>query len=63
MADKPAPDKVPLTIYLSADVARRLMAMAESRKRPAADLAADLLDSNLPRTPSAGPQKGKIPYT
>jgi hypothetical protein len=62
MAEKSIADKYPLTIYLSADVAKRLMAVAESQKRTTADLAADLLDRNLPRLQPGGPTKGKIPY-
>lgn len=63
MAEKSIPEKLPLTIYLSADLAKRLMAAAEAQKRPATDLAADLLDRNLPRLQTGEPKKGKIPYT
>jgi hypothetical protein len=61
MAQPSGSDKIPLTLHLSADVARRLQLAAEARKRPAADLAAELLDRHLPRVPS-GEQKGNIPY-
>ena len=63
MAEKSMPEKFPLTIHLSAEVTKRLMVAAETQRRSAADLAADLLDRNLPRLPSAGQSKGKIPYT
>ena len=62
MTQPSAGEKIPLTVYLSPDVAKRLKAAAEAQKRPAADLAADLLDRHLPR-PQTGPQpKGVIPY-
>jgi hypothetical protein len=63
MAEKSSPEKFPLTIYLSPDVARRLQAVAEAQRQSPADLAADLLDRNLPRLPGSGSSKGKIPYT
>ena len=56
-------DKIPLTVNLSPELARRLMAASEAQKRPAADLAADLLDRYLPRLPASGQQKGNIPYS
>ena len=56
-------ERVPLTVYLSPDVAKRLKAASETQRRPAADLAADLLDRYLPRLPPAGQQKGSIPYS
>ncbi len=55
-------EKLSLTLHLPADVARRLMVAAETQKRSAADLAADLLDRYLPRPPTSGPKKGNIPY-
>ena len=55
MSEPQPPEKIPLTIYLSADVAGRLKLAAEARKRSAADLAADLLDHHLPRPQTAGP--------
>jgi hypothetical protein len=55
-------EKIPLTIYLSADVAKRLKAASETQRRPAAELAVDLLDRYLPRLPSSGQQKPNIPY-
>jgi len=54
--------KIRLTLELKADVARRLAAAAETQKRPAAELAAELLDRYLPRSPADGPKKGSIPY-
>ena len=62
MAQPTAGDRIPLTLQLPADVARRLMAAAETQKRAAADLAAELLDRYLPRLPGDGPKKGSIPY-
>jgi hypothetical protein len=55
-------EKIPLTIQLSPEVAKRLKAAAEAQKRPAADLAADLLDRHLPRPPTGGQPKAVIPY-
>jgi hypothetical protein len=55
--------KIPITLQLSADVAARLKTAAETQRRSAAELAADLLDRYLPKPPSAGPQKGNIPYS
>jgi hypothetical protein len=63
MAQPGSTEKVPLTLHLSADLARRLMVAAETQRRPAADLAADLLDRYLPRLPAPGAKKGNIPYS
>jgi hypothetical protein len=61
---QPAPgEKIPITVYLSPAVAQRLKAASETQRRPAPDLAADLLDRYLPRLPPAGQQKGNIPYS
>jgi hypothetical protein len=62
MPEKPPSDKVPLTLYLKAELAQRLQWQAETRNLPAADVAADLLDRYLPRNPP-GPKRGSIPYT
>jgi hypothetical protein len=62
MAEPIASGKIPLTLHLSSDVAVRLKLAAEKQKRPAADLAADLLDRHLPPMPTAGPKPGNIPY-
>lgn len=62
MAQQNTGEKVPLTIYLSADVARRLQLAAETRKRAAADAAAELLDRYLPRPQTGESKKGSIPY-
>ena len=51
-------DKIPVTLHLSADVAARLKMAAEAQKRPAADLAAELLDRHLPRPQTGGPKGG-----
>jgi hypothetical protein len=61
MADKSPDNKIPLTLHLPEDLAKRLQLAATSRKRPAAELVLDLLDRHLPQ--SGGEQrKGKIPY-
>jgi hypothetical protein len=58
------PDEmIPLTIQLSADVAKRLKLAAEAKRLSAADLVADLLDRHLPRLPAGGQPKANIPYT
>ena len=61
MAESSTPEKLALTIQLPLDVAKRLMAVAESKKRSAAQVALELLDRNLARL--SDPSKGKIPYT
>jgi hypothetical protein len=63
MADQTPTGKIPVTLYLSADLAARLKSAAETQRRAAADLAADLLDRYLPRPPAGGPKKGSIPYS
>ena len=55
--------KIPLTLHLTAEVAARLKSAAETQRRPAAELAADLLDRYLPRPPGSGAKKGGIPYS
>jgi hypothetical protein len=62
MVDCNEAGKLPLTIYLSAEVAARLKSAADAQRRSATDLAAELLDRYLPRPPSSGPKKGSIPY-
>jgi late competence protein required for DNA uptake (superfamily II DNA/RNA helicase) len=62
MSEQRPAEKIPLTIYLSADMAARLNRAAEAQKRSAVDLAADLLDRHLPR-PQTGVPKGIIPYS
>jgi hypothetical protein len=62
MAEPNPNQRLPLTLQLSPDIARRLMQAAEAQQRPAADLVLDLLDRHLPRA-AAGEKKGKIPYT
>jgi hypothetical protein len=54
--------KVPLTLQISPEVAQRLMLAAETQRRVASELAADLLDRYLPKLPTAGPKKS-IPYS
>jgi predicted transcriptional regulator len=62
MSEQRPTEKIPLTIYLSADLAGRLQRAAEARKRSAVDLAAELLDRHLPRPQTGGPKKS-IPYS
>jgi predicted transcriptional regulator len=56
------PDKIPLTIELPHDLARRLQAAAVERKREASMIVLELLDRHLPRAPDAT-KKLKIPYS
>jgi hypothetical protein len=63
MAEQGASGKIPLTVYLSAEVAARLKVAAEAQRRGAGDLAADLLDRYLPRSPTGDSKKGNIPYS
>jgi hypothetical protein len=59
---EPSPtDRIPLTLSLTVDVARRLKAAADAQKRSAGDIVADLLDRHLPRA-QGEQKKGKIPY-
>ena len=53
--------KFPLTIYMDADLAKRLAVAAEGQKRPPEDLVIDTLDRTLPRLQTGS--KEKIPYT
>jgi len=61
MPEQNTKGKFPLTIYMDADLAKRLAVTAEGQKRPAEDLVIDMLDRSLPQLQSSG--KGKIPYT
>jgi len=54
--------KFPLTIYMDAEIAKRLAVAAEAQKRPAGDIVVDTLDRTLPRL-QTGASKSKIPYT
>ena len=63
MSEPSVSGKIPLTLHLPVEVAARLKQAAEAQRRPAADLAADLLDRHLPRPPAGGPKKGSIPYS
>ncbi len=63
MAELGSSGKIPLTLHLPAEMAARLKLAAEARKRPAAELAVDLLDRCLPRLPAGGQKKGGIPYS
>jgi predicted transcriptional regulator len=61
MADKTPTGKIPLTIYLPEELARRLQAAATAQNRNAADLVVNLLERYLPRK-TEETKKGKIPY-
>jgi hypothetical protein len=63
MAEPNAGTKLPLTIFLTPEVAQRLKLAAEAQHRAAADVAAEMLERHLPRLPGAGPKKGSIPYS
>jgi hypothetical protein len=62
MPEQRPTEKIPLTIYLSADVAKRLKLAAETQKRSPVDLAAEVLDRHLPQPQTGGP-KISIPYS
>ncbi len=62
MGEQNTGGKIPLTIYLSAEVAARLTQTAERQKRPAPDVAVELLERHLPRSSAAGAKPGNIPY-
>ena len=62
MAEQSVPGKIPLTLYLSPDIAKRLQLAAEARKRAATDVATELLDRYLPQVQSDKSSKGNIPY-
>jgi hypothetical protein len=62
MAEPSPSGKIPLTLQLSAELAARLKLAAETQRRPAAELAVDLLERYLPRRPSGDAHKGSIPY-
>jgi len=63
MAEPTSGGKIPLTLHLPAEVAVRLKLAAETQKRPAPELAVELLDRFLPRLPAGGQKKGSIPYS
>jgi hypothetical protein len=63
MAEASSSGKIPLTLHLSAEVAARLKSTADRQHRSATDVAAELLDRHLPRSPSAGAKPGSIPYS
>ena len=63
MTEPSSGGKIPLTLQLPAEVAARLKLAAEAQKRPAAELAVDLLERFLPRLPAGGQKKGGIPYS
>jgi hypothetical protein len=62
MPEQDTKGKFPLTIYMDADLAKRLAVAAEAQKRAAADLVVNILDRSLPRL-QGGSSKEKIPYT
>lgn len=60
---EPAPTgKIPITLQLPAELAARLKTAAENQRRPAAELAVELLERYLPKPPGAGTKKSSIPY-
>ena len=63
MAEKDAEGKIPFTLHLTEDLAKRLHLAAASRNRAASDVAAELLDRHLPPLEGRQPKKkGGIPY-
>ena len=62
MPEQNIKDKFPLTIYMDAEIAKRLAVAAEAQKREAAELVVNILDRILPRL-QTGSGKEKIPYT
>ncbi len=62
MPEQNTKGKFPLTVYMDADIAKRLAAAAAAQKRPPEDLVLDTLDRTLPQL-QTGSSKGKIPYT
>ncbi len=61
MPEQNTKGKFPLTIYMDADLAKRLVAAAAAQKRPAENLVIDTLDRTLPRLQTGS--KDAIPYT
>jgi len=62
MSEQSASERIPLTLYLSADVAKRLQLAAEAQKKAATDVATGLLDRYLPQVQAGKSSKGNIPY-
>ena len=63
MAENHAEGKIPFTLHLTEDLAKRLHLAAASRNRAAADVVAELLDRHLPHLEGPRPKKkGGIPY-
>jgi hypothetical protein len=62
MAEKSPGGKIPLTIHLPEELARRLHAAAVAQNRKADEQVLDLLDRYLPRKPDEK-KPGKIPYS
>ena len=62
MSDTAASGGIPLTVYLSADLAKRLQAAATAKKCPAGAVVIDLLQRYLPRVQGDGAKPGNIPY-
>ena len=61
MPEQNTKGKFPLTIYMDAELAKRLSAAAAAQKRAPEDLVVDTLDRTLPRLQTCS--GGKIPYT
>ena len=62
MPEQDTKGKFPLTIYMDAELAKRLAVAAEAQMRSAAELVTNILDRSLPRL-QTGASKGKIPNT
>lgn len=62
MAGKSTGEKIGLSVYLPADVARRLKLTADHQNRSASEVVAELLDRHLPRLQADEKKKGNIPY-
>jgi hypothetical protein len=63
MGEQPSRGRILLALHLSPELAARLKLAAETQRRSAGELAVDLLDRYLPRTPAEGVKKVNIPYS
>ena len=63
MSDRPAPDKIALSLSLPPSLAARIEAAARAQGRSAASYVIDLLERHVPRLPPEGQKKLKIPYS
>ena len=62
MSEQSTSGKIPLSIFLTPDLAARLEREAKRLNRPAGDVAAEVLERHLPRLPAGPPKPGNIPY-